>query len=170
MESFLEQSDKIRQKGRRWRKIRNWTFLILFSGSLIAGAIRYYYPYEEGIKSGKLEYVVYKGLVFKTYEGKFFPSGIQSEEGEGIASIPEDPYFSVAKKKLAESLMRAGGKSVELHYKKYFGALPWRGSSRYVVNEIVNITEEPVLDIKELITNYELRIRFNYELRITNYD
>ena len=162
MESLLEHTDIARQKGRRWRKIRNWTFLVLLLGFMVWGVIWYYYPYEEGIKSGKLEYVVYKGLVFKTYEGKFFPSGIKSEEGEDITSVPEDPYFSVAKKKVAESLMRSGGKAVELHYKKYFGALPWRGSSRYVVSEIVNVAEEPVLDIKELITNYELRI--------TNYD
>ena len=151
MESLLEQSEIVRQKGRRWRKIRNMTFLVLLFGLIIWGAIGYYYPYEEGIKSGKLEYVVYKGLVFKTYEGKFISSGIKSDEGEGISSRSDDPCFSVAKKSVAESLMRAGGKAVELHYKKYFRALPWRGSSRFVVDEIVNIAEETILEIEDLV-------------------
>lgn len=31
---------------------------------------RFYFVFGEGVKSGELNYVVYKGLVFKTYEGK----------------------------------------------------------------------------------------------------
>ncbi|MDR0700549.1 MAG: hypothetical protein LBG28_15230 [Tannerella sp.] len=139
MESLLEQSDAVRLKGRRWRKIRNIIFLVVFSGFIIWGAIRYYYPYAEGIKSGKLNYVVYKGLIFKTYEGKL----IQSDKSSASGSVPSDEFvFSVAEKDIAEELMRAGGKTVELHYTEYLGAIPWRGYSRYVVDEIISITEE----------------------------
>lgn len=140
MESLLEQSDVARQKGRRWRKVRNIIFLVLFSGFLIWGAIRYYYPFAEGVKSGKLNYVVYKGLVFKTYEGKLIQSGIKSSDGGGIQS--NEFVFSVAQKDVAEKLMHAGGKTVELHYTEYFGAIPWRGYSRYVVDKIVSISDE----------------------------
>ncbi len=140
MESLLDQTDVARDKGRRWRKIRNVIFSILFFCALIWGAIRYYYPFAEGVKAGKLNYVVYKGVVFKTYEGKLIQSGIKSSTAGGIQS--NEFVFSVAKKELAEKLMRAGGKTVELHYTEYFGAIPWRGYSRYVVDEIINISYE----------------------------
>jgi hypothetical protein len=108
---------------------------------VVWGAIRYYYPYAEGVKSGKLNYVVYKGLAFKTYEGKLIQPGIKPSEAGGVQS--NEFIFSVAKKDLAEQLMHAGGKTVELHYTEYFAAIPWRGYSRYVVDEIVSISEDP---------------------------
>ncbi|MDR0743146.1 MAG: hypothetical protein LBF05_02155 [Tannerella sp.] len=141
MESLLEQTDVVRQKGRRWRKIRNTIFRVVLLGFVIWGGIRYYYPYAEGVKSGKLNYVVYKGVIFKTYEGKLIQAGFKSSEsGEGIQS--NEFVFSVAKKEIAEKLMHAGGKTVELHYTEYFGAIPWRGYSRYIVDEIVSISDE----------------------------
>ena len=140
MESLLVKTDIVRQKGRRWRKIRNIIFLVILTGFVSWGGIRYYYPFAEGVKSGKLNYVVYKGLVFKTYEGKLIQSGIRSSEAGGIQS--NEFVFSVAKKDIAEKLMHAGGKTVELHYTEYFGAIPWRGYSRYVVDEIVSISDE----------------------------
>lgn len=41
--------------------------------------IRFFFVFGEGVKSGELNYVVYKGLVFKTYEGKLIQSGIRSK-------------------------------------------------------------------------------------------
>ena len=31
---------------------------------------------------------------------------------------------------------------VELHYREYNGALPWRGVQRYIVDRIVSVREE----------------------------
>ena len=45
--------------------------------------------------------------------------------------------FSVENEALARKLMLLGGKNIELHYKEYFGALPWRGFSKFVVDSIV---------------------------------
>ena len=33
--------------------------------------------------------------------------------------------------------MLEGGKTVELHYKEYFGALPWRGFTKFIVDSII---------------------------------
>jgi hypothetical protein len=153
MESFLEQTDLARRKGRHWRKIRNIVFFSLFSVIAAWFAVKYYYPYAEGVKSGKLNYVVYKGFVFKTYEGKLIQPGIKPSDSGGVQS--NEFTFSVAKKALAEQLMRAGGKTVELHYTEYFGAIPWRGYSRYVVDEIVSISEDPPIheDTVDAIVN-----------------
>ena len=41
---------------------------------------------------------------------------------------------------VADSLMRCSGKQVELHYREYNGALPWRGMQRYVVDSIVCVS------------------------------
>jgi len=140
MESLLEKTNIARQKGRYWRKIRNITFLVVLFGFFCWGAIKYYYPVEAGLETGKLNYVVYKGFIFKNYEGKLIRSEAKiSKDGE-TESIEFE--FSVAKKRVAEKLMHAGGKTVELHYSKYFGALPWRGNSLFVVDDIVNISDE----------------------------
>ncbi|MDR2148419.1 MAG: hypothetical protein LBE91_18405 [Tannerella sp.] len=144
MESLLEKTDVARQKGRKWRKIRNSIVFVLLFGFLIWGYVRFYYPFAEGVKSGKLNYVVYKGLIFKTYEGKLIQSGIKPSAEGGIQS--NEFVFSVGEKELAEQLMHAGGKTVELHYTEYFGAIPWRGYSRYVVDKIVSISDVPVTE------------------------
>jgi hypothetical protein len=147
MESLLEQTDVVRRKGRKWRKIRNIMLLVIFLGLPGWGGIRFYYPFAEGVKSGKLNYIVYKGLIFKTYEGKLIQSGIKSSVGGGIRS--NEFEFSVGKKELAEQLMRAGGKTVELHYTEYFDAIPWRGYSRYVVDGIISISDVPTEDVTD---------------------
>ncbi|MDR1524168.1 MAG: hypothetical protein LBS79_02780 [Tannerella sp.] len=152
MDSLLEQTDVVRRKGLYWRKMMNVILIVVLSGFVVLGAIRYYYPYAEGVKSGNLDHVVYKGLVFKTYEGKLIQPGIRSSESGDIQS--NEFGFSVAKKNIAEKLMRAGGKSVELHYTEYFGTIPWRGDSRYIVDEIVSISDEKeVLDMDDAVVN-----------------
>ena len=47
--------------------------------------------------------------------------------------------FSVENEALARELMLQGGKTLELHYKEYFGALPWRGFTKFVVDSIVTV-------------------------------
>ncbi|NDV56416.1 hypothetical protein D0T51_11845 [Parabacteroides sp. 52] len=117
----------------------------LFIGLGLFVGIRYYYPYGEGVKTGQLNYVVYKGILFKTYEGKLIQSGFWSNKPGGIQS--NEFTFSIADPQIAEELMRAGGQIVDLHYKEYFGILPWRGYSKYIVDAIVHISpsvETPV--------------------------
>ena len=86
---------------------------------------RFFFVFGEGVKSGELNYVVYKGVLFKTYEGKLIQTGIRSKEAGSIQSYEFE--FSVEDPALARELMLQGGRTLELHYKEYFGALPWRG-------------------------------------------
>jgi hypothetical protein len=100
--------------------------------------VRFYFVFGEGVKSGQLNYVVYKGYVFKTYEGKLIQSGLRSGAIEG--SIQSNEFiFSVADSAIADQLMLAGGRMVDLHYREYMGALPWRGYSKFVVDSIIKI-------------------------------
>ncbi len=100
---------------------------------------RYYYVFGEGVKAGELNYMVKKGYVFKTYEGKLIQSGLRSRTPGTVASYEFE--FSVENDSLANVLMLNSGKVFELHYKEYLGTIPWRGHSKYVVDKIINMKE-----------------------------
>jgi len=120
-----------------WKKFRNISLIVIILGLAAFVGIRYYYPYGEGVKTGQLNFVVHKGVIFKTYEGKLIQTGFWSNTG-GIQS--NEFEFSISDPKIADSLMHAGGQIVDLHYKEYFGTLPWRGHSKYIVDGILKIT------------------------------
>ena len=119
-------------------KLLWWVTIIILV--ILAGFIywKYFFVFGEGVKSGELNYVVKKGVMFKTYEGKLIQSGLRSKAPNTIQSY--DFEFSVADEKVAQQLMSNGGKTFDLHYKEYNGALPWRGYSEYVVDSIVSMT------------------------------
>jgi hypothetical protein len=99
---------------------------------------RYYFVLGRGMKAGTLNYVVYKGYVFKTYEGEMILTGLQSK---GPASMSSNEFlFSITDKELAMRLMVNAGKEMVVHYKEYNGSLPWRGFSKFIVDSIVSIT------------------------------
>ena len=133
METAAKQNRKGVKKG-LW--ITFAIILIALSGFFY---VKLYYVWGEGVKSGELNYVVYKGYIFKTYEGKLIQAGIRSA-GTGMESNTFE--FSVSDPQVAEELMLAGGKEVDLHYREYLGAVPWRGNSRYVVDSIITIKDK----------------------------
>ena len=102
----------------------------------------FYFVFGEGVKAGELNFVVYKGIVFKTYQGRLIQAGLTSRSGaNGSPGIQSNEFnFSIEDKVIADSLMRCGGSFVELHYKEFRGALPWRGHSNYVVDGIIRVT------------------------------
>ena len=111
---------------------------------LIAGFIffRFYFVFGEGVKAGELNFAVYKGYVFKTYEGRVIQAGFGKGKGANAGAIQSYEFdFSITDKEIADSLMRCGGKTVELRFKEYLGALPWRGKQKYIVDGIVSVRE-----------------------------
>jgi hypothetical protein len=102
--------------------------------------VRFYFVWGEGVKAGQLNYVVYKGYIFKTYEGKLIQAGLKSGNMNG--SIQSNEFiFSVADEAVAKKLMLAGGQEVDLHYREYFASVPWRGHSKFVVDSIIKIKD-----------------------------
>lgn len=94
---------------------------------------RFYFVYAEGTKAGQLNTFQEKGIVFKTYEGKIIQSGFK-------ANVESNYFeFSVTKESVAQTLLNNAGKEVELHYKRYFGSLPWRGVQSYIVDSVYAI-------------------------------
>lgn len=110
----------------------------------LAGFIffKFYFVFGEGVKAGELNFVVYKGYIFKTYEGRAIQAGFGKGKGADAGAIQSYEFdFSITDEAVADSLMRCGGKMVELHYKEYLGTLPWRGKQKYIVDRIVSVRD-----------------------------
>ncbi len=130
-------------KPRKRPRIGLWIVGILLL--LLAGFIyvKFYYVFGEGVKSGQLNFIVRKGYVFKTYEGRMIQVGYRSAQG----TIQSNEFeFSVTDEKVAKVLELQSGKLLDLHYKEYLGRLPWRGMSKYVVDSIVGIHAPNTID------------------------
>ena len=121
------------------KKFTTWLSVILVLA--LAGFVyfKFYFPVaSDAIKSGELNYVMYKGYIWKTYEGKLIQAGFRSKDGNtGVQSNEFD--FSVVDEAVAQELMRYSGKIVSLRYKQYNGSLPWRGMQRNIVFAIDNV-------------------------------
>lgn len=100
---------------------------------------RYCFVYSTGVNAGEINYFQEEGVVFKTYEGKMIQSGFRSAKVNTTSIQSNEFKFSVTDEKIAERLMRASGKHVELRWKRHLGTLPWRGNSQFVVTEILSI-------------------------------
>lgn len=134
----------------KWmRNIGCSILLLILLGSSGYVYWKYYSVFGEGVKSGVLNYVVLKGDLFKTYEGKLIMEGVVSS---GQGQIESNHFtFSIEDKELAQKLMRMSGQKVELQYKEYHGKLPWRGHSVFVVDSILSNQElpEPTKSVEE---------------------
>lgn len=94
---------------------------------------RFYFVYSEGTKAGILNTFQQKGFVFKTYEGNLIQSGFK-------ANVQSNEFvFSVVDEEVAKVLNQNSGRELNLHYKRYLGALPWRGVEKYIVDSILEV-------------------------------
>jgi len=127
--------------GRPKRSLFKKVLIVIVLLAILIGGIvfwwNYLYVFGEGVKSGQLNYVVKKGNVFKTYEGKLIQSGLRSQPGTAVQSYEFE--FSVVNDSIANVLMNNSGNYFDLHYKEYKGTLPWRGYTRYIVDKIINM-------------------------------
>ena len=122
-------------------KIITWIVAILLVASAVFVYFKFFFVFGEGVKAGELNQIVYKGWVWKTYEGRLIQTGFKSNQKTGGSLQSNEFNFSVVDKAVADSLMLCSGKNVELHYKEYNGWLPWRGMQRYIVDRIVSIKD-----------------------------
>ncbi len=134
-------------------KIITWIAALLVLAAAVFCYFKFCFVFGSGVKAGELNQIVYKGWVWKTYEGRLIQTGFKGAgSGNGIQS--NEFNFSVAKKSVADSLMRCSGRQVELHYKEYNGALPWRGMQRYIVDSIVSVSPAQIQNTIPIITDF----------------
>jgi len=125
------------------KKILLWTVLGLILAAGIFVYVRFFFVFGDGVKAGELNQITYKGYIFKTYEGRLIQAGFKGSVPKtgGTATIQSYIFdFSVADEEIANELMRCSGKVVEVHYKEYLGALPWRGMQKHIVDKIISVT------------------------------
>lgn len=118
-------------------------WIIISSIIVVAAAVfvffKFFFVFGSGVKAGELNLFVYKGYVFKTYEGRLIQAGYNSKNSNNTIQSNEF-NFSVKDEKVAKQLERCTGKMVELHYKEYLGTLPWRGMTKYVVDSVYSVS------------------------------
>lgn len=124
-------------------KILTWV-LILIVALAVFCYFRFYFVFSDGYQTGELNKFSYTGYVFKTYEGILILTGYGNKSGLRTAPSVQSNYFefSVEDKEVADILLHSTGRRVELHYKKYFGALPWRGYQKNIVDHVTISQEE----------------------------
>ncbi len=144
MEDYSEETRSPKKK-----RVGCRIFAVLGTIILLAAAAfvfyKFFFVFGSGVKAGELNLFVYKGYVFKTYEGRLIQAGYNSKNSNNTIQSNEF-NFSVKDENVAKQLERSAGKFVELHYKEYLGTLPWRGMSKYVVDSVLSIStvNEPV--------------------------
>lgn len=137
MTSTNKTANTIARKG-KLKKVIAWLILTLLLATSGYVYFQYYFVFGEGVKSGYLNYAVKKGNIFKTYEGKLIQEGFGSTKiGTGLSSNQFE--FSVENDSIFKLLELNSGKFFDLHYKEYHGALPWRGNTRYIVDQVINM-------------------------------
>jgi hypothetical protein len=117
----------------RGKKFLTYFFILLIAGFVIFFYTHFYWEFGSGTKAGTLNTFMRKGYVFKTYEGKIIQSGFK-------ANVQSNEFnFSVTKEGVAQTLLNNAGREVEVHYIEYFGALPWRGMEKYIVDSVYQV-------------------------------
>lgn len=133
-------------------KVITWIAAILIVAAAAAVYFKFFFVFGEGVKAGELNQIVYKGWVWKTYEGRLIQTGFNSGSS-GNGKIQSNEFnFSVVDKTVADSLMQCSGKLVKLHYVEYNGKLPWRGMQKHIVDGILSVEQSnqgtaiPIID------------------------
>ena len=122
-----------------------WSIVLIVVALLLAaGYFKFYFVFSNGYQTGELNKFSKTGYVFKTYEGIMILSGYGNKGTSKDNPQVQSNYFefSVVDKDVAEQLMHCTGRRVELHYKKYLGALPWRGFQRQIVDHVSIVDDE----------------------------
>lgn len=109
--------------------------IVLAVLAIISGVFywNYYNRFSDGYREGILYSFQRKGNVFKTYEGTMIQPGLRSARQGGLNT--NEFYFSVSDQKVSDSLEKAIGKTVRLHYSQYRKTLPWRGENYNLDNK-----------------------------------
>ncbi len=134
----MEQESFIKKTARTTMKIVKRILLIALALGIATLAFLYWGVYERGVMAGKVLRITEKGMVFKTYEGKLNLESFGALKG--TSPIAETFDFSVESdqteiiKQLQE--VSLSGERVNLHFVKRYAQFPWRGETKYFIEEV----------------------------------
>ncbi|MCT4698319.1 MULTISPECIES: 6-phosphogluconate dehydrogenase [Tenacibaculum] len=101
--------------------------VILLIASLYYAFI-YYVPYSEGVRSGELIKISYKGVLIKTWEGEIS----QGISGSQIFSFSVEDQ----KQQVITDLQKFQGRYVKVTYKERYDTLLWLGDTKYFITKV----------------------------------
>lgn len=88
----------------------------------------YFIPYSEGVRSGELIKISYKGFIVKTWEG---------ELSQGISGAQIFAFSVMDNQEMViEDLKKWQGKKVTLEYEERYKTFFWWGDTRYFVTKV----------------------------------
>ena len=130
------QPEKPRRRRNRGRKILLWSVFII--AAVLAGIfwMRYLAPYETHMhEEGYVVDFKKQGFLFKTWEGQMLVNQSLVDTSQVYS---RDFVFSVDNDRVARELssLKGSGKKVSVTYKRYWGALPWRGATTCIVTGV----------------------------------
>lgn len=106
--------------------------------AIAAFAFLYWGTYEEGVMAGKIIRISQKGVIFKTYEAKLSLESFGALRG--TSPIAETFDFSVEQgnDEMVKELEQVAltGERVNIHFKKRYIRVPWRGNTRYFATKV----------------------------------
>ncbi|MFZ4465355.1 MAG: hypothetical protein ACOYN5_16025 [Bacteroidales bacterium] len=112
--------------------------IVLFILAGLVFSFLYFGVYESGVMAGKVLRITEKGVVFKTFEGKLNLETFGALKG--ASPIAESFDFSVEKSntEVIDALQKVAlsGERVNLHFKKRYIRVPWRGETKYFATEV----------------------------------
>ena len=101
-------------------------------------AFMYWGVYENGVMAGKVLRITEKGVLFKTHEGKLNLETFGALKG--ASPIAESFDFSVesSEKDVIDALQKVAlsGERINLHFKKRYIKVPWRGETKYFATKV----------------------------------
>lgn len=113
--------------------------IIIIIAALAGGAYYLFGNYSDGYRAGIMIKFSKKGSIFKTYEGELNLGMVLNNEPQEV-SVSNLWNFSVPSsneeviKKLEDAVLN--GKRVKVHYNEKFVTLPWRGDTKYFIDEV----------------------------------
>ena len=122
------------------RRSHKWLWILIFvalAGLGVTMWLRYFSPYVDNARMNI--YVVSverRGLIFKTYEADVISEAALTDTARVYSHRLN---MSIENPTVAMELqsMQSTGKPLTISFKKYYGMLPWRGSSTEVITGIV---------------------------------
>jgi len=124
------------------RVIRRTLLIVILLGIVII-AYLYYGTYETGVWAGKVLGVSEKGIMFKTHEGKLSLESFGALRG--VSPVAETRDFSVesSQEEVLAQLQEVSlsGERVNLHFKRRYLRVPWRGDTKYFVERVERVKQ-----------------------------
>lgn len=130
------QPEKPKRRHRRTRKILAYSIIIMAAILASIFWIRYFQPYETHMhEEGYVVDFKKQGFLFKTWEGQML---VNQALVDTTKVYSRDFVFSVDNDELARELsdLKGSGRRVTVTYRRYWGALPWRGATTCVVTGV----------------------------------